>query len=63
MQTVTCSYCNAKFDFDASKVWDSPGPITPLPGSPTRVVIQCTECQRWIQVSLEEESRFKIVTV
>jgi hypothetical protein len=56
MQTVTCVHCGAKFEFDPSKVWDSPGQITPLPGSPPRIVIQCEACQHWIKIVLQDDS-------
>jgi hypothetical protein len=56
MQTVTCVQCGAKFDFDASKVWTSPSQVTPLPGSPQRIVVQCPACQHWIKIVLQDDS-------
>jgi hypothetical protein len=56
MQTITCVQCGAKFDFDPSTVWNSPGQVTPLPGSPMRIVIQCPRCQHWIKITLQDDS-------
>jgi hypothetical protein len=56
MQTVSCVHCGSNFEFDPNKVWNSPGQVTPLPGSPTRIVIQCARCQRWIKITLQDNN-------
>ena len=53
MRTIACPHCNEWFDFDAKKIWSSPGPL--LNGTPEqKLVIQCTKCAKRLVIPASE---------